>query len=271
MPIRRANDAQVERLLQALHSLPYRQDLARRISQQENIAYSSAMRRLQRYITEAGERRTFTRAPKAKVKIMRAAARQVPRDLRPTDVKITRYEPPVIESPGRPSFYKEIEPAEIPEDYIPYSERESLRDINQYDYWAVVAYHDGDAKEAAQTLDLSPRGENLLRTATTGDGVAIQGAAGSGEVDDAIRDFYADADDAQDVEDFYDLVNNMPDWNIGIMMEDIRSGGTTFSDWLDRWHEDHMIYREWGKYDASDLEDSEFWELWRAAYARATA
>ena len=51
MPERRANDAQVERLLQTLKSdLGYRKDLARRIAQKEGIKYDIAMRRLQRPI-----------------------------------------------------------------------------------------------------------------------------------------------------------------------------------------------------------------------------
>jgi len=60
MPERRANDAQVERLLHALKSdLSYRQDLAARIAEKENIKYASAMRRLQRYVTDAGEKRSL--------------------------------------------------------------------------------------------------------------------------------------------------------------------------------------------------------------------
>jgi hypothetical protein len=124
---------------------------------------------------------------------MRAAARQVPRELRPPVILTPRREPERPESPGRIPFFREVEPADIPDDYVPYSERESLRDINQYDYWAIVAYHDGDAREAADTLGLSQRGANLLEITTTGEGANIKGA-GSGEVDDQIRDFLYDED-----------------------------------------------------------------------------
>lgn len=271
MPQRRINDAQVERLLEALHSLPYRQHLARQIAVQENIQYASAMRRLQRYITEAGERRVFAHSPAPKRQALRAAARQVPQALRPAPKPRPIPTPEPIRPYAPPPFFKEIPAAEIPADYVRFSDRAPQRDITAYDYWGVVAYHDGDQAEAVRELGLSRRADSLLRIATTGDGVDIKGSRGSGEVDDAILDFYADHEDAQDVEDFTDLLHNLPDWNIGLIMADISSGQTTFADWLDSWRADHMVYRHYGDPDDLDLEDSEYWELWRAAYSRATA
>jgi hypothetical protein len=131
------------------------------------------------------------------------------------------------------------------------------------------AYHDGDVEETSDDLRLSRRASNLLELATTGDGITISGSSGVGELDDAIRDFYDEHEDAQDAIDFSDLLHNLPAWEIGLIMEDIRSGATTFSDWLDRWHEDGMVYRAYGDSDDQDLEDSAFWELWREAYARS--
>src|SRR6478735_7659398 len=88
MPDRRINDAQVERLLDRMrHDLTYRQQLARRLVEDEGYKpgtreftrrYNSTMRRFQRYVTESAERRSFAKAPVGVQREVRSTARQLP-------------------------------------------------------------------------------------------------------------------------------------------------------------------------------------------------
>lgn len=255
MPKRRANDAQVERLLAALKSnLSYRQQVARRIAQQNNIKYDSAMRRLQRYITEAGEKRSI-HAPAAKEsrRELRADAR------RHTPPRAIVYEPGEQEQIARDRDFGEYDEEEGEEEEGDFDSYEvTLNDLR-----AVVGYHDGDITETAERLNLSPRGEKLLDLGTGG--VDVLNMRGGGELQDRVREFYNDLETAnyQDIEDFASLFFNLPDWEISMILDDIRSGATTFDEWLDAWHHDGMTL--------DDLTDSEFWELFREAYERTQA
>lgn len=246
MPQRRANDAQVERLLHALKTdLSYRQAVARRIAQKDNIKYASAMRRLQRYVTEASEKRSFVRAPVQYKRELRQEGRSVERERREQEQR----------SEERLRVQDRIFAREEKSEFDSY-------DVQLNDLRAIVAYHDGDVDETADRLGLSERGARLLDMAVTGEGADMLGARGGGALADSVREFFNDLDSAtaQEIQDFSDLLYNLPDWQIGMIIDDMRSGQTTFADWLDAWVSDGMDL---------DAEDSEYWRVWRAAYARA--
>jgi len=260
---RLANDAQVERMLTAMRSVQYRSALARRVvvegegykpgTADYKRRYKSVMRRFQRYVTDSGtERRSFTRAP---VKYQREA-RAVARAIVPPETK--RRELPAELAPGfeLPKWY---ETEEKPE-----TEEEFGRDISTYDLRAIVAYYDGDVSEAAGAMGLTARGERLLSLATEGEGVDVFRMRGAGELSDKARELIEGelAADVQDIEDFHDLLMNLPEWQIGMILDDLEDSNTTFADWLDAWRNDGMDL---------DTDDSEYWAIWRKAYARATA
>ncbi len=250
---RRANDAQVERLLHALKTdLSYRQDLARRIAERDNIKYDSAMRRLQRYITEAGEKRSFARAPVEKRREVRQDYREYERREREVE-KRAREEARIFEREARREEEEEEEEGEF-----------DSYEVQLNDLRAITAYHDGNVEETADKLSLSARGERLLDLAVTGEGLDVLTMRGGGELADRVRDFFNDLDSAtaQEIQDFSDLLYNLPDWQIGMILEDISSGATTFAEWLDAWYDDDMDM---------DAQDSEYWRVWRAAYKRAKA
>jgi len=133
---------------------------------------------------------------------------------------------------------------------------------------AVIAYHDGDVKETAKALGLSKRGEQLLDFQVKADaadtGANVLTMRGGGQIEDGIRDFLNEVthDTAQELQDFADIFFNRPDWQIGVMLEDLRTGGTTFADWYDAWQTDGFD---------SDAENSEYWRVWREAYKRTKA
>ena len=252
MPQRRANDAQVERLLHALKTdLSYRQDLARRIAKRDNIKYDSAMRRLQRYVTDSAEKRSFVRAPVQYQRELRQESREIERERqRVTDRR--DYEERI--------FWRERE-RDLEEEEEEEGEFDSY-DVQLNDLRAIVAYHDGDIKETAERLGLTSRGARLLDLAVTGEGVDVLSTRGGGALADNVREFFNSLDGAtaQEIQDFSDLLYNLPDWQIGMIVEDMRSGQTTFAEWLDAWYDDNMNL---------DTEDSEYWRVWRAAYGRA--
>lgn len=274
MKQRRVNDAQVERLLEAMRRDPkYRSELARRVVTDEGVApgtpeyqrrYKSTMRRFQRYITEAGQKRSFARSPVQYQRQVRSEARQVP-------------PPPILPPPERElpphaleRYYEDIgEPEEEYEEYEPAAPHDSRRDLSEYDLptleQTVRAYYDGDLDEAARELNLSERAADLLDIATTGEGADVDGMRGAGELRDALADFLDNLSgpDLGDVRAFHDLLMNLPDWQIGMIIEDLEDGHTTFADWMD-------AYREDG-FDIEDVEDSQYWEIWRAAYKRSKA
>ncbi len=245
MPQRRANDAQVERLLHALKTdLSYRQQVARRLAEKDNIQYKSAMRRLQRYITEAGEKRSFVRAPKQYQRELRQEIRRLPPPMVPREApKVARR---------RIAFEEEEEEEGEFDSY----------EVQLNDLRAITAYHDGEIEETAKRLGLSTRGEQLLDLAVTGEGIDVLSMRGAGTLADHVREFLNELDSgsAQEIQDFSDLLYNLPDWQIGMIIEDMRDGETTFADWLDAWYDADMDL---------DTEDSEYWRVWRAAYARA--
>lgn len=275
---RRVNDAQVERLLDAMRrDVNYRSALAKRLVASEGIApgspeyqrrYKSTMRRFQRYVTEAGEKRSFARAPVEYRREVRREARHV-------------QPPPVLPAPSpplsvdvTPDEYDEIDEYDEGEDEgEPYASgtpiHDSRRDIREYDLptleQTVRAYYDGDIDEAARELSLSERAADLLDMATTGEGVDVSGMRGAGELQDALGDFLADLSpsDLDDVWTFHDLLMDRPDWEIGVILDDLEDERTTFADWMD-------AYRADG-YDVEDVVRSQYWELWRAAYKRAKA
>lgn len=264
MPQRRINDAQVERLLSALQSREYRQQLARKLAAKEDIKYASAMRRLQRYVTTGAQKRTFARAPldvrRATVKTARTLP--VPADYLPKPKTIPwAAEPEQLPLPApRPTFYRDdIPPAPV----IPTYRETGERDVNNYDLRAILAYYDGDSDEAGrvlQTMGADNRAGRLLElAATSADVLAMRGA---GRLSDAIREWFdvAGDEDAQDVEDFRDLLMNLPDWQIEMILEDMQKGDTSFADWMDAWRDANMDI---------DSEDNDYWRLWREAYARA--
>lgn len=255
---RRVNDAQVERLLAAMkQDLNYRQSLARKLVEKEGHArgtadykrrYDSTMRRFQRYITEAGEKRSFARAPIEYQRDVRQQARAVPA--------------PAPEAP--PERIREPERAvtrtvEFVSGFDPERFEPHLNDIR-----ALFAYFDGDLAEMTWQLNLDPRGQRLIDLAVSGEGMDVFAMRGGGLIAEAIRDYYdgLDADQYQDVQDFHDLLMDLPNWQIGMILGDIEDGNTTFADWIDAWHNDGMNL---------DATNSEYWALWRAAYARTKA
>jgi len=267
VPQRRVNDAQVERLLAAMRDVRYRQALARKILEREGVKqftptgkvraewkrrYNSVMRRFQRYVTESGERRSFARAPVQYQRQTRAVARSLPP---PRPLPVPKPPPRVRE----PELFEEEE----------YEEEEEEEETGRADFYSpesntilrsVVAYYDGDIDEAAQAMKLSARGTRLLELATTGEGVQIRGMRGSDEVYGGVSEllYGLPAADVDDIQEFHDLLMDLPDWQIGIMLADLEDGDTTFSDWLEAWQEG----------DEGELEDAAYWALWRAAYAR---
>lgn len=281
MKQRRVNDAQVERLLDAMRrDTRYRSELARRVVISEGFSpdatkgtqayedyqrrYRSTMRRFQRYVTEAGEKRSFARSPKEYQREVRRAARQVepPPALPPPERELPphaleRY----YEDEGEPEEYEEPERMAEPHD--------SRRDLSEYDLptleQTIRAYHDGDLDEVARELDLSERATDLYELATTGEGVDIERMRGAGEILEALGGFLDGLSDADlsDIRTFHDLLMNLPDWEIGMIIQDLEDGSTTFADWMDAYEQDN--------YDIEDVEDSAYWELWRAAYKRSKA
>ncbi len=253
--VRRINDAQRERLLRAMHDPQYRSQLARRLVAKEGLVrgqanyqrrYKSTMRRFQRYVTDAGEKRSFIRSPPVTQQQVRAIARELP---------IPRELPPII--PVR----------ELPVEYYEAAESpfaSGWRNVSRQDLMSIVAYHDANIEQAAQALGLNKRSARLLELATVEQRVEWEGLDGSGDLIDRARDFYKrlPAADVQDIEDFHDLLMNLPDWQIRMILDDLEDGETTFDEWLDAWRNDDM---------GLDAEDSEYWALWRTAYARATA
>lgn len=264
---RRVNDAQVERLLAAMKDARYRSELAKKLVAKENVKqftrtgkttaewkrrYSSTMRRFQRYVTTSGEKRSFARAPVVYQREARAVARELPA-LPPARSL------PLPSQVSRPKSQVEEEEFELtPPSY------ESTRDISLYDLRAIVAYYDGDVNEAARSMSLSDRGERLLDLAVTGEGVDVLAMRGAGELTDQARELFDSlpSRDAQDIDDFHDLLMNLPDWQIGMILADLEDENTTFADWLDAWRDDGMDL---------DVSESEYWALWRQAYARAKA
>lgn len=272
MPQRRINDAQTERLLSALQSLPYRQALALKLAKKENIKYDSAMRRLQRYVTKGVQKRVYAHAP---LDIRRAtikAARRlpVPADYLPKPKSVSQRKPEQLPLPRAP-FLAEIPP------YIPSKPVKSRKPVERdlpdnYDYRALLAYFDGDADEAAIILSeygAGPRSAKLLELAAKG--VDILNARGVGQLAEAVRDWYdnADINDVRDVDDFSDYLRNVPEWMIEIILEDLAETSSSFAEWMDAARADGMVFRFSGDPNADDLEDSEFWAMWRAAYARS--
>lgn len=242
MPQRRSNDSQVERLLHALKTdLSYRQDLAARIAEKENIKYASAMRRLQRYITEAGEKRSFTRAPVEQRRVVREDYRE--------------HERQEIQREQRLKLQDRI--------FVREEQRVHLNDLR-----AVISYHDGNLRDTARALSLSKRAERLLdfqvRSDLADTHANVLEMTGGGEIQDAIREFLNEATPgtAQELQDFAEIFFNRSDWEIGIILEDLRSGKTTFADWMDAWTDDDFN---------PDAQNSEYWRVWREAYARVTA
>lgn len=260
MPQRRINDAQTERLLASLQDLDYRQKLAHKLAQKENIKYASAMRRLQRYVTKGAEKRTFARAP---VEIRRETVKLARRLPVPADYERpqTADRRPQKKDPGpRPAFFAEIPPADVARVFHPSEERE----ISNYDLRAILAYFDGGSDEAGEAMSKygadSSRSARLFELASSG--VDVLQTRGIGRLTDAVRDWFDEisSEDVQDIEDFIDLLMNLPDWQIQMILEDMANSESTFADWMDAWRDSGMDI---------DAEDSEYWRLWRAAYARA--
>lgn len=269
MPERRANDAQVERLLHALKTdLSYRQALAAKIAKQDNIKYASAMRRLQRYITKAGEKRSFAAAPVQYRREVREDYREYERQAREREQRL-RVQDRVFERERERDFRRQ----ELEDEFEGEEEEESEGEYDTYevhlnDLRAVISYHDGSVKETAKALGLSKRGEQLLDFQIKSDladtSANVLEMRGGGQIEDGIREFLNSVtyDTAQELQDFADIFFNRPDWQIGVMLEDLRRGGTTFADWYDAWQADDFD---------SQAEDSEYWREWRAAYARVKA
>jgi hypothetical protein len=255
--LRRVNDAQVERLLDAMRRDPkYRSELAKRAVAKEGLTpgtadyarrYKSTMRRFQRYVTEAAEKRSLARAPK-----------QYQRETRQLGRAIAEAPPP------RPPVRERLPEYDLaPDEYEPI---DRTRDISEYDLPTLEqtarAYHDGDIEETVRALGLSERGADLLDLATTGEGVDIEGMRGAGEIRDGLADWLdtLSGPDIEDVRTFHDLLMGLPDWQIGMIIDDLAFGATTFADWMDAYRNDN--------YEIYDVSDSEYWKLWRAAYAR---
>ena len=240
MPQRRANDAQVERLLGALKSdLQFRQQVARRIAERDAIKYDSAMRRLQRYITDAGEKRSFAQSPK----VYQRELRQETRILRP---EIARPTP--RREPERPVFF---EPGFV----------EETIDTNYLR--AIVAYHDGDLSEANDALNLTQRESRLLGLANRGVDVSSMGAEAK-HLEGKALEFLGElgSEDRDDITAFHDFLMDRPEWIVNLVLADMAAGNTTFADWVDMYVN--------SKYE--DIEsDPQYWQLFRAAYKKAGA
>lgn len=263
-PPRRVNDAQVERLLDAMkRDVKYRQSLARRLVAKEGHApgtrvyqrrYASIMRRFQRYITEATEKRSFARSPVDYKREVRQEARAVPYPVAVAK-PITGREGEQIARDARVSVGGGFADKDFdPENFHPH-----LNDIR-----AIFAYFDGELSEMAWQLNLDPRGERLIDLAVTGEGIDVFAMRGGGLLKEAIREFYdgLEAGHYQDIQDVHDLFMNLPNWQIGMILGDIEDGETTFAEWIDAWHNDGMDL---------DGASEEYWALWRAAYARSKA
>ena len=265
MPKRLANDAQVDRLLHTLKTdLTYRQQLAKRIATRDGIKYDSAMRRLQRYITEGTERRNIRSRQAAPYrKELKQEGRALPPPVR--TISVTE-EPYVPYEPRERYQYEETdeeeEEEEAPGPYDTYP-------VENQDLLSVIAYHDGDIKETAKALDLSRRAaaqlDMLVNSYEADAAVDIMQSVDRVELEFAVRDFMnsLDANDRRDIEAFHDglLQGEMADWRIGVIIRDIESERTTFDDWV-----------EAAMHDLEYPEDtSEFWALWREAYKRQKA
>lgn len=278
MPQRRANDAQVERLLRAMQDRSFRQALARKVTKlpaesklpakgtTRRRAYDSAMRRFERYVTTGAQKRSFTAASAAARKPVIVAARRVPLPASYEPPQIVARRPELKEPGPRPPFFADIPPAELlPGDV---SFEPTPYPIDLYDLRSILAYYDGDSREAAEHLastgnynkQQQNRMAGMLELAATG--VNVFGMPDSGALSDAYRMLIAelDAGDAQDIEDFNTLLHDLPDWQIEMIIADISQGDTTFADWMDSWHDSEMDI---------DNDDNDYWQLWREAYARA--
>lgn len=254
MPKRLANDAQVERLLYALKTdLAYRQSLAKRIAARDGIKYDSAMRRLQRYITEGEQRRDLR---SAKATPYRKELKQEGRALPPPTVSV-----PLQREITRVR-YERLEEEDEDEDEGAYDDYP----VENQDILSVIAYHDGDIRETAKALGLSRRAamqlDALVVSYEADAALDVIRSVDGVELQYAVRDFLnnLDPDDARDIEAFHDglLQGEMADWRIGLIMRDIESERTTFDDWVDAMMHD-LEYPE---------EVSEFWRLWREVYNR---
>ena len=259
---RKANDAQIERFLSALkRDLTYRQTIATKIAEEKigkkltpaqrktlpkTREYKSAMRRLQRYVTTGAEKRSIERAPVAAKRQVRQIARAVP---------LPPLEP--VRIPAREIYHRghREEKPKQKKDLLPVY-RESRLTTDLYELRAIIGFFDGNTREAAKRLDVDWR---LLDLASQG--TSITRAMGAGRIDEGVERLYGQLseDEIQDIQDFSDLLHDLPDWRIGLILDDMANGDTTFSDWIDAWHDDDM---------AIDASESEFWALWRAAYER---
>lgn len=264
---RRANDAQVDRFLSAIkRDLSYRQQIAARLANeklratgsriprgktlQSTTEYKSAMRRLQRYVTEAGEKRSFERAPKQyQAETRRVYRSEPPPPPPPEPIQARPIYRPEPEPP--PRIEREREPV-----YLEWEGEPEHTDL--YELQSIIAFFDGDIYEAADRLGVRPA---LLDLATQG--IAPTRRTGAGQVDEGVEALYDElsSEERQDIQDFSDLFHNLPDWEIKLILDDIASGETSFADWIDAWHNDGM--------DLEDVSHSEYWALWRAAYKRS--
>ena len=262
---RLANDAQVDRLLQALKTdLAYRQQLAKRIATRDGIKYDSAMRRLQRYITEGEQKRDITSRQAAPY---RKELKQEGRALPPPAAII---KPPVFTPSGfERKGFEDYDEDEGDEDEDEDEETAGPYDnypVQNQDLLSVIAYHDGDIRETAKALDLSRRAaaqlDALVASYEADASLDIMQSVDAVELEFAVRDFLnsIDADDRRDIEAFHDglLQGEMADWRIGVIIRDIQEERTTFDDWVDAAMHD-LEYPE---------DTSEFWALWREAYKR---
>lgn len=264
-PLRRANDSQIERLLTTLKDDPaYRKDLARRIAERDNIKYSSAMRRLQRYVTEGEQKRSIYHAPVQYRREIRQEFRREPPRIPLTEREYTEPRERITRPSGERDepFFDEGEDEDEGgggygggggfEDFEE-SPSES-REITANDVRAILAYHDGDVHEAAERLNLSPRAEGTLDLIATSEGVDINRLTAGPELIERAREFYNDLepDQVAELEAFHDALMDMTDWQIAVIYEDLRNGFTSWEDWL----------------DLLDF-DRDFWELFREAYERA--
>lgn len=246
-----ANDAQIERLVRALRRADqkpglsdYGKQLAKKIAKRDKIKVASAERRLQRYITTAGERRSVYRAPVKQIREVRQIVR--------------RYTPPTPVLPEPESL-----PVRVPR--VTPRERELLpryepEHTSLYELRSILAYFDGNQSEAAKALRVDRR---LLDFASQG--IEISRQMGSGLIDQGVERLYGrlSKDDIQDIRDFSDFLQDKPDWEIKMILDHMASGESVFSDWLDLWRDNDM--------DTDSLEDDgEFWALWRQAYKSVT-
>lgn len=287
MPLpRRYNDAQTNRFEAALPDLAYRQRLARKHAKiklndplpekgsDKLKAYNSRMRLFQRYTTTATEKRSFKHAPIEIKRQIRKDARAVPLPKHVTKPKPKpkpkpapdifepkpRKKPPVIFEP--PEVYRTDEPPPI---------FTSERDINNEDLAALIAFHDGDVREASKELKTGRVGANLLEMAGSGVDIAGSNLDDARTLRDRAGDWFArlDADVYEDVDDFATLLHDLPAWQITMILDDLKNGETTFEDWIDAWRNDGkpqiILY---GKKD-NTLAESEFWALWRDMYGRS--